>query len=397
MRFTKVLVSGLATLGIAQACETDEDCSLNGICRGAPGKYLENQTQGCECDPGWFGDDCGRLDLAPASKANGYNHTDVTDPDYFGEYGNSSWGGQILQDSQNPKLFHLFTSQFANGCGLSGWRPHSFIIRAESTTGPQGPYHYSEAVTQPFRHNPYVFWSPADKKYFLYTIGVDAPKLIECESISYEQWPNNISVSSAEGICGPWTAQKMVLNSESPQSTNPAPWPLWTPEQNTRKIVLGVEDNAIFVADKWDGDYELLLTQKWNTSETSPTWTEDMFLWRDKRGHWHALDHWMIDIVKHDGRKYPRVGAHIYARELTGPWHFKLHEAFNSTVNYTDGSIQTLQRRERPKLFFSNDREMTPLYLTTGVQEIGESGLSSTLIQPIGHKWKMYEKSLKFL
>ncbi|KAK2768156.1 hypothetical protein FQN54_000008 [Arachnomyces sp. PD_36] len=394
MRLASIIVGGLTAIGFVQACETDEDCSLNGVCSRQPGGYDRNQTQTCECDPGWFGEDCGHLDLAPATKLNGYNHTDATSPDHFGDYGNSSWGGQIMQDSENPKLFHLFTSQFAHGCGLSGWRPSSFIIRAESTTGPQGPYHYAQTVTEPFRHNPQVLWSPADEKYLLYSIGVDAPEAEKCESISYEEWPNNISVSSAETIRGPWTTQKMILDSRSPQSTNPAPWPLWSPEQDTSQIALGVEDNAIFLADKWDGEYELLVTQKWNTSETSPTWTEDMFLWRDKRGHWHALDHWMIDLVEHDGRKYPRVGAHIYARELGGPWHFKLHEAFNSTVNYTDGSIQTLQRRERAKLFFSDDGEMTPLYLTTGVQEMGESGLSSTLIQPVGTKWQDYERGL---
>ncbi len=30
-------------------------------------------------------------------------------------------------------------------------------------------------------------------------------------------------------------------------------------------------------------------------------------------------------------------------------------------------------RRERPQLFFSEEGEMRPLFLTTGVQEVGES------------------------
>ncbi|KAL4865163.1 hypothetical protein BDV12DRAFT_211229 [Aspergillus spectabilis] len=398
MRLAGLLATGLAVLGCAQACERDEDCSLNGICRRiAPNRYSPRpKPKVCACDPGWFGDDCGRLDLAPATKSNGYNHTDATDPAYFGPHGNSSWGGQILQDPDDPKLFHLFTSQFADGCGLSGWRPSSYVMRAESRTGPQGPYHYADAVSEPFRHNPYVFWSPADRKYLLYATGVDAPEATRCRSISYTQWPNNISVSSAESIRGPWTPFKLILNSLSPQSTNPAPWPLWTSKHPTSKVVLGVEDNAIYLADEWNGKYELIHTQKWNTSEYSPTWTEDPFLWRDKRGNWHALNHWMIDLVEHDGQKWPRVGAHMYARELTGPWHFKLQEAFNSTVNYTDGTIQTLKRRERPKLFFSDDGQMTPLYLINGVQEMGQTGLSSTFIQPIGDKWKKYERDLGF-
>ncbi|KFY46719.1 hypothetical protein V495_02292 [Pseudogymnoascus sp. VKM F-4514 (FW-929)] len=398
MRITNIVAAGLAVLGFTQACETDEDCSLNGICSRKPTKFFASKPKpgACRCDPGWFGDDCGRLDLAPAAPINGYNHTDVVDPTNFGAYGNASWGGQILQDPHDRKLFHLFASQFAHGCGLSGWRPSSYIMRAESRTGPQGPYHYAEAVTKPFRHNPSIIWSPADKKYLLYTIGADAPEAVKCQSLSNKQWPNNISVSSSDNIGGPWSPQKLILNSVDPQSTNPAPWPLWTRKNPTREIALAVEDMAIYQADKFDGEYKLKLTQKWNTTDYSPTWTEDSFLWRDKRGNWHGLVHWLIDLVEHDGQKYPRVGAHVFARELGGPWHFKLHEAYNSTVTFTDGSVRTLNRRERPKIFFSDDGELTPLYFTTGVTEMGQTGRSSTLIQPIGNKWKKFEKKLGF-
>ncbi|PLB45109.1 hypothetical protein P170DRAFT_479636 [Aspergillus steynii IBT 23096] len=54
-------------------------------------------------------------------------------------YGNSSWGGTIMQDPTDRGLFHLFTSQFNHGCGLSGWRPHSFIIRAEDIAAFKAP------------------------------------------------------------------------------------------------------------------------------------------------------------------------------------------------------------------------------------------------------------------
>ncbi|KAL3469869.1 hypothetical protein BJX99DRAFT_240524 [Aspergillus californicus] len=403
MRLPKILILGLIAPTIAsQPCKVDENCSLNGVCRlqwSNPWHTVPWPRKECICDPGWFGDDCGHLDLRPVKRDTGYNHSaDATDSNFLGNYGNSSWGGQILQDPHDPKLFHLFASQFANGCGLSGWRPHSFVMRAESRSGPQGPYYFADSVTKTFRHNPYVFWSPADGRYLLYAIGADdiVPVRENCRSISYTQWPNNISVASAESIRGPWSSFEMILASTDPHSTNPSPWPLWTPKHCTNNIALGVEDNAIFMADNYNSEYSLIHTQTWNTTEYSPTWTEDTFLWRDKRGHWHSLTHWMIDLVEHDGQKWPRVGAHVFARELTGPWHFHQHEAFNSTVNYTDGSVQTLRRRERAKLFFSDDGQVTPLYLTTGVQEMGETSRSSTLIQPIGEKWKGYEKRLGF-
>ena len=175
MRISNILGVGsfFALIRIVHGCESDEDCSLNGIC----------SSEVCECDPGWWGDDCGRLDLVPATRWTGYNYTNVTVPDYDGGYGNSSWGGQIIQDQEDSKLFHLIISQFDHGCGLSGWRPYSFVTRAESRTGPQGPYHYAQRITDNFRHNPYTFWSPADEKYLLYTIGVDAEVPTGCQSV----------------------------------------------------------------------------------------------------------------------------------------------------------------------------------------------------------------------
>ncbi|KAL4812819.1 hypothetical protein BDW67DRAFT_119241 [Aspergillus spinulosporus] len=396
MQLLGLLTYCLAIVATVEACETDEDCSLNGVCRRR-WPWAKSGERVCKCDPGWFGEDCGHLDLRPAIKNNGYNHSaDAVDPSHLGPYGNSSWGGTILQDPHDPGLFHLVASQFASGCGLSGWRPFSFIIRAESRNGPQGPYHYVDSISEPFRHNPEVIWSPADEKYLLYSIGADDEEQPrgKCSSISYKQWPNNISVSTAQDIRGPWTPFELVLASIDPHSTNPSLWPLWTPEKPTSKIALAVEDIAIFLADNFNSAYELVHTQSWNTSEYSPTWTEDSFLWRDKRGHWHALAHWMIDLVEHDGQKWPRVGAHVFSRELTGPWHWHLHEAFNSTVTYMDGTVQTLKRRERAKIFFSDDGEMTPLYLVNGVQEMGESSRSSTFIQPIGEGWKDFERRL---
>lgn len=165
----------------AQACATDDDCSLNGLCTDSTST---NTSLACQCDPGWFGTDCGRLDLAPATRYTGFNNTNYTSPDHYNNRGNSSWGGQIMQDQDDPKLFHLLYDQFAHGCGLSGWRPTSFIARAESTSGPQGPYVWRQNVTGSFRHNAYVYWSPADDKYLLWSIGVDVPDPKQCGGIN---------------------------------------------------------------------------------------------------------------------------------------------------------------------------------------------------------------------
>lgn len=402
MRVLRLLGLLAASCSAVKACETDEDCSLNGICIPTSKTGDREATKMCKCDHGWTGHDCGRLDLAPATRNAGYNYTyEAPDPNGFGQYKNASWGGPILQDPKDTSLFHLFTVQFTHGCGLSGWRPHSYVIRAESRTGPQGPYHFAQKVSENFRHNPDVVYSPADKKYLLYTIGVDYDKnYTKCESISNTLWPNNISVASADDIRGPWSDFEVIIDSDrltGVHATNPSPFSLWTPENPTREIVLGIKDYSILTADSYPGPYEVTYQASWNVSEKeNPYWTEDPFIWRDKRGNWHSLNHWMIDYVEHDGRRWPRVGSHLYARDLNGPWHFKLQETFSSNVTFTDGFWHLFSRRERPKLFFSDDGEMTPLYLVSGVQDLNQSEASYTFIQPVGSKWKHFEKGLGF-
>ncbi|KAI0164580.1 hypothetical protein GGR57DRAFT_204413 [Xylariaceae sp. FL1272] len=357
---------------LAQACTTDEDCSLNGICSS-------NQT--CLCDPGWRAGDCGELDLYPATRWSGYNHTNATGPDYYKEgAGNSSWCGHIVQDREDKQLFHLILSQMIHGCGLSGWRPFSTVVRAESRTGPAGPYDFAQSLFGTFHHNPTVIYSPADDKYLLYCIGKDVEAPTTCSS---EKWANTISVSSSSDL-REWSALQPLLENQ----TNPAPWPLWSAENQTQDMLLAVEDNNIYSAANYSGPYTQIVSTSYNKS------FEDPFLWQDKRGNWHFLAHYLIDIPL--GLKGPRVSAHSFARNWEGPWIFRNTTlAYNTTVDFTDGSSIVYYRRERPKLYFSDDGNVTPLYLVNGVQEFNSSA-SYTLIQPIGTGAREYERRLGF-
>ncbi|KAI8938813.1 hypothetical protein NX059_004677 [Plenodomus lindquistii] len=385
MRLSALLLhlAPLLPTALAQPCTTDEDCSLNGLCT----------AQTCLCDPGWIGPSCSRLDLAPATRGTGYNHT-LPSPNHYKPFGNSSWGGQIVQDQHDPTLFHLLFDQFAHGCGLSAWRPTSFIARAESRSGPQGPYVWAQDVTGSFRHNAYVHWSPADEMYLLWSIGVDVPSPTSCSSVPKASWPNNISVSASPSIYGPWSKPHMTVN-----GTNPAPMPLYTASNNTSSaIALLAEDFRIFTAQSWNSSYTLTSSPvSWNTSDYTRTWTEDPFLWLDHRGNYHALAHWMIDIMEKNGTKYPRVGTHMFSRSLNSGWMFSEQEAFSSEVDFGNGDVQTFKRRERGKLWFGVvDGVRRPLYLVTGVQELGDAvgGRSYTLVQPVGDAWRAFEEGL---
>eukprot|EP01050_Picozoa_sp_SAG11_P021261 SAG11_NODE_3746_length_2253_cov_1.369545_2_plen_105_part_00 len=101
-------------------------------------------------------------------------------------------------------------------------------------------------------------------------------------------------------------------------------------------------------------------------------------MWVDKRGNFHFLMHYIPDNVL--------VARHAFARHHLGPW--SMHEAsvpYNSTVAFTDGTVITYEKRERPHLVW--DTQMNPTHLVTGVVlpagQHGYSGPSFTLVQPI--------------
>ncbi|KAL4894980.1 hypothetical protein BDV59DRAFT_211836 [Aspergillus ambiguus] len=256
-----------------------------------------------------------------------------------------------------------------HGCGLSGWRPFSTVIRAESRTGPRGPYTWAQELFGTFHHNPTVVWSPADKRYLIHFIGYDWEVPDRCTSIKRN---NSISVSSSPDLRN-WSNVTTLLDNV----TNPAAWPLWTPKQPTPEMLLATEKNNIYHAQGYGGPYTLRVEPGFIEIDASLR-SEDPFLWRDKRGHWHFLVHHMVDIAL--GNKGPRVGAHVFARDWQGPWHYNnITLAYNTTVEFTDGTTTEYYRRERPKLYFSDDGEMTPLYLINGGNMSTEDSLLSDL------------------
>ncbi|KAJ5752438.1 hypothetical protein N7520_009355 [Penicillium odoratum] len=355
------------------ACTKNEDCNLNGQC---------NQT--CICDPGWTGKTCGKLDLRPGPTSNGYNRT---------EEGISSWCNEIIHDPINKDLYHLFVSEFTHGCGLDYWSPYSRIIRAESVH-PLGPYTLKQVIVSAFAHNPSVVWSERDKVFLLYHIGCSQDVPAVCENMEFSCGPGNtvngesgISVLSSEDLVH-WSSRGRVVSGSNggwdADVTNPAP--LHVVDVGTDETMLayrgcpfncnGTERINVASALGYTGPY---------TGHSGPVFeepSEDPFVWVDKRGNFHMLVHSLLpDAGFGDG---PNVGRRGYSKSWDGPWVFDMETvAFDTKVLFSDGSSIEYYRRERPSLFFSEDGEMTPLFLSTGVQEVNSSA-SYSLIQPVG-------------
>ncbi|KAM3510107.1 hypothetical protein MY11210_006024 [Beauveria gryllotalpidicola] len=377
-------------------CAADEDCSLNGVCRLVSGT--------CACDAGWTAPDCGVLDVRPAKRRSGYNRTGEEEE---GGAGTSSWGGRIVRDPVDAGLHHLFAAEFAHGCGLDYWAPYSRIVRAESREGAAGPYVFADEVAATFAHNPTVVRSPADQAYLLYYIGCPtdvAPrrctrKRFSCGPGNANNGESGISVKTSSNL-RTWTDAGQVLQGTNSSTdwdadvTNSSAFPLYNArggddDDKTPAILLAYRGcpydcggreqiNLAVAATGYRGPYRRV-----QPDPVFPADSEDPFVWRDKRGHWHMLTH-SLEAEGGFGRG-PKVGRHAYARDYRGPWTLSTRRslAFDTTVRWDDGAAVRFYRRERPQLMFSEDGDMTPLLLTTGVQP-RDSAMSYTVIVPVG-------------
>ncbi|KAJ6013961.1 hypothetical protein N7540_008552 [Penicillium herquei] len=377
--YLKLLTSTLLITSTL-ACTTDEECSLNGICK----------SNSCICDSGWTNSDCGKLDLRPGPRSNGYNRTSE---------GISSWCNGITRDPNNKDLYHLFISEFTHGCGLDYWSPYSHVIRAESQNGPLGPYTSKQEIRPTFAHNPTVIWSEKDEQYLLYSIGCPQSVSSTCEGMSFTCGPGNdengesgINVLSSTDLIN-WSKHGQVFSGMDNAAwdadvTNPGPLHVHSSSHTFSETILsyracpyngnGTELITIASAADYPGPYTPIHPRKPIFEQTS----EDPFMWMDKRGNFHLLVHSLLsDAGFGDGAN---VGRHAYSRSWDGPWTFDMETvAYNTTVEFSDGSSINYYRRERPNLFFSDDGDMRPLFLSTGVQEV-DSSASYSLIQPIG-------------
>lgn len=387
--FISALVACLATA--AFACTTDDDCSLNGVC----------QQGTCLCDAGWIASDCSRLDFRPATRNTGYNRT---------AEGISSWGAKIVQDPSDSKVFHLFMAQFADNCSLDYWTPYSTVVRATSTAGPAGPYQFGAEIVGTFAHNPTVVWSEADGLYLLVHIGCPRTVLDTCTSQVFSCGPGNtengesgISLWSSPDLQN-WAFHGQVMSGNvngtwDADTTNPSPFPLWSSNNHTSEILMayrgcvwncgdGLEQIGVAVAANFTGPYV-----RAHDYPVFPDDAEDPFVWRDKRGNFHMLLH-ALESADNGVGSGPKVGRHAYARGWDGQWTYNNKTlAYSTYVEFTDGTATNYSRRERPQLFFSDDGEMTPLFLTNGVQEV-DTSQSYTIVQPIGDGANAFVESL---
>merc|ERR1719215_374734 len=110
----------------------------------------------------------------------------------------------------------------------------------------------------------------------------------------------------------------------------------------------------------------------------NPGGLEDMFLWVDARGHYHAVFHQMYDC--------DTCTAHAFSVDGL-KWSYGGTAATAETL-YTDGGSESFGHCERPHVIFDKDG-VSPVALTNGVKVPGLSNddLSFTLLRPLRQKY----------
>ena len=115
--------------------------------------------------------------------------------------------------------------------------------------------------------------------------------------------------------------------------------------------------------------------------------TEDPHMWRDARGHFHALFHALDRWGTADAGS--TVGGHAYSRDGLA-WAYSREYAYSTTVAFDDGTSTTFARRERPEAVVVDGSVVA---LVTGVvdpdaqQPAGsQRDRSWTLVQPVASR-----------
>ena len=390
----------LATAAAAAAsgmCTTAVDCSYNGVCVGSA----------CRCSPQWTGSACETLRLLPASKTGGFHS-----PHVAGQ-GNatSSWGGSILLDSTTG-VWHMYSAEMTNDCGIGHWEPNSQVVHAVSPHL-AGPYTREGVVVAPFAHEPNAVRSPEGEWVIYMTMRHPPGGEANCTHpnsnlLSQLPEPRHTYMTHSDTPNGPWSEPVLVLK---------ANYSVW--DNNTVLIdtnlavtitqtgqVIGIwrkcENTEGTVCEDQCCTFPHLLTaSNWKVPSTyfphserqmfkgiKPYGAEDPMLWTQTDPQSGKS---IVKAILHDEQGPSRetaIGRYAFSQDGGYSWEYAQQDAYNGTVEWKDGTSSDLWRRERPHMVV--DERGSPLAISNGVQECRDSGpcpvindRSWTLVQPV--------------
>jgi hypothetical protein len=333
-----------------------------------------------------MGVDCARANLQPWRDGEAYANTTA-----------ASWGGRPLYAEGK---WHLFATQIAKRCPLILFMNNSEVMRAEADS-PAGPFTFKQVILPPFHHNPTAIGPTPDGYYLIFSIGTNNPDewLLQCESSlpacatkdkcrSHGTPDTNgqISISWSKTMQGPWQTRVALAPFQKPAGA-------WNCKNNNPSAIIEEDGSVLLMyhgssCDKSLKGERLGLAEAkhWNDTfvkraggpiiapENGTGSHEDPFMWRDRRGNFHALTHDQSDGNRCGSRSMGSTcGAHLYSRD-SFEWHISKNPVYTNSVVLANGTTKLLKTRQRPQLVFSNDSDKRPLILYNGASFEGDNG-----------------------
>ena len=361
-----------ANAPLPQACASDLDCSLNGVCNPV--------SKRCDCDVEWSGmslnGSCSAMAFQGAAFPLGYGmHPRL----------NATWGGGAIMDPATGK-FHLYVSDMAGGGYLRGWRTESQVVHAVADT-PVGPYTRVGIAITKWAHNPAPITVPQSMGggFAIFHIGGGggpppqpaplglgpfAPVPTAPASATAMATRNasfavataghgghgsyrGASIHVAPALGGPWTP---LQNSRLPSCNNPGP------AVHPNGTVYCVCGGALLrlVGPALSGG-------AWVNAGSVPALGEDQDLSFDHRGNWHILYHSFdrrSTIVKGNTvgcASNNTVSAHVFSADGQH-WRVGLEQPYTPHIAMAAGGTTTVSTRERPKVLRDSTGRATHLF-----------------------------------
>jgi hypothetical protein len=277
----------------------------------------------------------------------------------------SAWGASVIEVPEDEAYrYHMYNGIYTTGCGVNYWRGNSAVAHLVSTT-PEGPFIFRDMALDLWHTNPQVVRDPRDGTFVLFAIGqtVNRSSWIECNCSARPACPTGppnpnlagiIDVHTSASPYGPWTPLLINGSTVVMHGTNPAPAFL---SNGTLLLGVNAEGTKVAVVNDWrSGPYKL------DGRNTIPivanlSW-EDPFIWQ-RDGKWRQLVHQYPTISGRPAHQFATGGYGEIADsvDVFAPWQFggAVDPAYTNNVTYEDGAVETLSRRERPKILFTSD------------------------------------------
>lgn len=317
-------LAALLQANVAVGCMTDLNCSLNGVCTSGA----------CVCDKPWGDTGCGVLQYKATTPSTGKDLYPFNNSGAAVQPSTSlnTWGGPIVGPVNG--VYHFFNPLYRKGSLLG-----TSAIMHGTATSIAGPYEWFSTAHPKLASGKLIGGSnPASVTY------VD-----KAGHTRYTLWVGG-KVYSTDAVDGIFSEV-----GSSPCGSNPAPIyhnGAWYCTFQSTKTVFTTDD----LGAEWTkfADIDVHLSQGVQ---------EDPFMYVDKRGNWHIINH------AYDTHQWKDCGSSILSAHTFSPdgvnWHMLKPdvEPYHHTVQFDDGTAHTFTTLERPNIHFNSQGQMTHINL----------------------------------